>query len=44
MVTLESISVDEDDTTTWLMVAITYKEIEDLTQAENSAVYRFFSS
>jgi len=54
MATLENVSVedlrqtlaevDDADATKQLMAAITYKEIEDLTQAEAAALYGFSSS
>lgn len=54
MATLENVSVedlrqilaevDDADATKRLMAAITYKEIDDLTQAEAAALYGFSSS
>lgn len=54
MATLENVStedlrqilaeVDDADATQRLMAAITYKEIDDLTQAEAASLYGFSSS
>ena len=41
MVRLENVPVDDVDATKRLMIAITYQEIDDLTQTDAAALYGF---